>query len=238
MQILLIMQFFLLECGLLVDNALSITFCRYAKSEMEARRLAEVKESLAKLDSLLNRDVAILRAKIEEANRHYTAARKRYETAEAEFVAAKLALHKTTESKELLSEHLCTIIQQNEVRKSEKLAELLKTLKTEGQEIAESDTTGSSHALEHHTLYRKTPTPGASIWPRDRLGSKENSLLRREGDHPAIRDVVTAAENVESTATAEPQCQPDSVECSVNEEPGQLTPKNIQTDQNPPLIQF
>ena len=42
---------------------------------METETLHRVKEELTRLDSLLNRDVTILRSRIEEADRQYTAAR-------------------------------------------------------------------------------------------------------------------------------------------------------------------
>lgn len=51
--------------------------------------------------------------------------------AEAEYVAAKMELHSKQEMKEQLTEHLYTIIHQNEVRKAKKLAELMKTLEME-----------------------------------------------------------------------------------------------------------
>lgn len=54
--------------------------------------------------------------------------RKRHEVAEREYVEAKLQLHRTSEQKELLSEHLCTIIKEAELRKSKKLAQLWDTL--------------------------------------------------------------------------------------------------------------
>jgi RAB6-interacting golgin len=54
--------------------------------------------------------------------------RKRYDKAEKEYVAAKLHLHTMREKKELLAEHLSTIIEKNEERKAEKLAELMKEL--------------------------------------------------------------------------------------------------------------
>ena len=54
--------------------------------------------------------------------------RKRHERAEKEFVEAKLQLHTTSERKEQLTEHLCTIIEQTEQRKAEKLKEIMKEL--------------------------------------------------------------------------------------------------------------
>ena len=54
--------------------------------------------------------------------------RKRYERAEAEFIEAKKDLFDKKEKKELLTEHLCTIIERLEIIKADKLSELLKQL--------------------------------------------------------------------------------------------------------------
>ncbi|XP_062833866.1 RAB6-interacting golgin isoform X2 [Anolis carolinensis] len=62
------------------------------------------------------------------------AERKRYDKAEAEYVAAKLDLQKKAELKEQLTEHLCTIVQQNELRKAQKLEELMYQLEVEADE--------------------------------------------------------------------------------------------------------
>ena len=56
--------------------------------------------------------------------------RKRYQKAEQEFIAAKLDLHNKTERKDLLTEHLYTIIRENEMRKAKKLEELMAKLNT------------------------------------------------------------------------------------------------------------
>ena len=58
--------------------------------------------------------------------------RKRYESAEQEYVAAKLDLHNCQDLKEGLEEHLFTIIKLNETKKSEKLAELHNKLENLG----------------------------------------------------------------------------------------------------------
>lgn len=54
-----------------------------------------------------------------------------------------------------MSEHLCTVIQQNEVRKAKKLSELLQALNVESPD--------SSVVMP--VLFQKTPTPGLDIWP-------------------------------------------------------------------------
>ncbi|XP_069593247.1 RAB6-interacting golgin isoform X3 [Ranitomeya imitator] len=62
------------------------------------------------------------------------AERKRYDKAESEYVSAKLDFYKKTQIKEQLTEHLCTIIQQNELRKAKKLEELMQQLEVEADE--------------------------------------------------------------------------------------------------------
>lgn len=63
--------------------------------------------------------------------------RKRLEKAEVEYVAAKLDLHKKTETKEQLTEHLCAIIQQNELRKARKLEELMLQLELSTEQASQ-----------------------------------------------------------------------------------------------------
>jgi len=57
--------------------------------------------------------------------------RKRYAKAEREYVDAKLHLHNKEERKELLAEHLSAIIEDCEVRKAQKLSDLMKQLDIE-----------------------------------------------------------------------------------------------------------
>lgn len=51
--------------------------------------------------------------------------RKQYIKIEAQFLKAKVDLHNASEKKELLTEHLCTVIAHNEDRKAQKLTELM-----------------------------------------------------------------------------------------------------------------
>eukprot|EP00041_Stephanoeca_diplocostata_P028829 m.834327 g.834327 ORF g.834327 m.834327 type:complete len:385 (+) comp23446_c0_seq4:168-1322(+) len=98
---------------------------RRAKTQAESQALRRIEAELGQIDTFLSHDIAILREKIEEVNREHVKARKRYEEAETEFVAAKMDLHRTTDTKEKLTEHLVLIIQENEARKSRKLEELM-----------------------------------------------------------------------------------------------------------------
>ncbi len=58
----------------------------------------------------------------------YVLSRLRFERAETEYVSSKLALATCKERKDLLSEHLCTVIQENELRKAGKLSHLMTQL--------------------------------------------------------------------------------------------------------------
>jgi RAB6-interacting golgin len=75
--------------------------------------------------------------------------RKRYNKAEKEFLDAKLFLFEKLERKELLTEHLCTIIEQNEMRKARKLSELMDRLQLGGYEDDEKRAAGNvvSHVM-------------------------------------------------------------------------------------------
>lgn len=65
--------------------------------------------------------------------------RENYHQIESQFLAAKLDLHHITEKKELLTEHLCTIISHNENRKAQKLSELLDKVGLNTTESTEED---------------------------------------------------------------------------------------------------
>ncbi|XP_027867755.1 RAB6-interacting golgin [Xiphophorus couchianus] len=98
------------------------------QTQAEAVKLRRIQKELQALDDMVSNDIGILRGRIEQASWDYSAARKRYEKAEAEYVAAKLDLHRKTEVKEQLTEHLYAIIQQNELRKACKLQQLMEEL--------------------------------------------------------------------------------------------------------------
>lgn len=95
------------------------------KTAAEIQKIHTIKAELEKLDSDLAADVAILRKKIEDATIQYSNVRKAYERVESQFLKAKLELHQAGEKKELLTEHLCTVIAHNEDRKAKKLTELM-----------------------------------------------------------------------------------------------------------------
>ncbi|XP_041374549.1 RAB6-interacting golgin-like [Gigantopelta aegis] len=104
---------------------------RQKKAKAENAKLTKIQRELSHLDDLLSTDVGIIRDKIEEASLQYQEAQRKYEKAEQDFIKAKMNLFEKGETKEQLTEHLYTIINQNEVRKAKKLAELMKQLEME-----------------------------------------------------------------------------------------------------------
>ncbi|KAE8611306.1 hypothetical protein XENTR_v10012402 [Xenopus tropicalis] len=107
---------------------------RSKKTQAEAVKLNRIQKQLQALDDLVSTDIGILRNRIDQACMEFSQAKKRYDKAEAEYILAKVDLHKKTELKEQLTEHLCTIIQQNEARKAKKLEELMQQLEVEADE--------------------------------------------------------------------------------------------------------
>ncbi|XP_043074562.1 RAB6-interacting golgin [Puntigrus tetrazona] len=111
------------------------------QTQAEAVKLKKIQRELQLLDDSVSSDIGILRKLIEESSMDYSLAWKRFEKAEAEYVAAKMDLHRKTEAKEQLTEHLCAIIQQNELRKARKLEELMIQLELNAEDVPISQET-------------------------------------------------------------------------------------------------
>ncbi|XP_048213074.1 RAB6-interacting golgin isoform X2 [Perognathus longimembris pacificus] len=107
---------------------------RSKRTQAETLKLKRIQKELQALDDMVSADIGILRNRIDQASLDYSYARKRFDRAEAEYVTAKLDLQRKTEIKEQLTEHLCTIIQQNELRKAKKLEELMQQLDVQADE--------------------------------------------------------------------------------------------------------
>ncbi|XP_036756856.2 RAB6-interacting golgin isoform X2 [Manis pentadactyla] len=140
---------------------------RSKRTQAETMKLKRIQKELQALDDMVSADIGILRNRIDEASLEYAYARKRFDRAEAEYVAAKLDLQRKTEVKEQLTEHLCTIIQQNELRKARKLEELLRQLDVQ----ADEGTLGLGVEAERSTQEREAdarkvpPRPGRPCPP-------------------------------------------------------------------------
>ncbi|XP_029790865.1 RAB6-interacting golgin isoform X2 [Suricata suricatta] len=107
---------------------------RSKRTQAETLKLKRIQKELQALDDMVSADIGILRNRIDQASLEYSYAWKRFDRAEAEYVTAKLDLQRKTEIKEQLTEHLCTIIQQNELRKAKKLEELMQQLNVQADE--------------------------------------------------------------------------------------------------------
>ncbi|KAM4861074.1 RAB6-interacting golgin isoform 2-T2 [Thomomys bottae] len=107
---------------------------RSKRTQAETLKLKRIQKELQALDDMVSADIGILRNRIDQASLDYSYARKRFDRAEAEYITAKLDLQRKTEIKEQLTEHLCTIIQQNELRKAKKLEELMQQLDVQADE--------------------------------------------------------------------------------------------------------
>lgn len=82
--------------------------------------------------------------------------RKRYHRIEKEFLDAKMTLHQKLEKKEMLTEHLCAIIEKNEERKAEKLNELMTRLSVSEKMITEADSENKNEIVNGEKLSEVT----------------------------------------------------------------------------------
>ncbi|XP_062921008.1 RAB6-interacting golgin isoform X2 [Mobula hypostoma] len=160
----------------------------------ETMKLKHIQKELQSLDNLLSNGVNVLRNRIEQSSLEYYQAKKRYDKAEVEYVAAKLDLHKKIELKEQLTEHLCAIIQQNELRKAKKLEELMRQLEMEADEEQ------LELEIEVENILQKEELPKAS--DQTNTGSEEaaHQTIQEEGSqsHTFKKQIEN---EVESTAT-------------------------------------
>jgi len=141
--------------------------------------------------------------------------RKRYDRAEKEFIESKLDLHKKLECKDQLTEHLYTVIHQNEQRKAKKLSQLMERLEmeeTDAEEDGEGGGGGDLSAL--------TPLPLCLISP---VESRKSCLQSLPGfssppvaGNPAEKEACLLAGNEELPLPPAPSVssimiQPESV---------------------------
>ena len=144
--------------------------------------------------------------------------RKRFERAEKEYVEAKMALHHSTEHKELLAEHLCAVIQENEIRKAKKLEELMVKL---NMTVGGDENSISSKVL----VYQRTPTPRYEHWPqstsashsnkRDTLTSSQSLPEEYTECTKTVTDAVTKLDtpHSDSTVDSNSSCDPPNSSC-------------------------
>ncbi|NXK45691.1 GORAB protein, partial [Chauna torquata] len=175
---------------------------RSKRTQAETVKLKRIQKELQALDDMVSADIGILRNRIDQASLDYSYARKRYDKAESEYVAAKLDLQHKTEIKEHLTEHLCTIIQQNELRKARKLEELMQQLEVEADEenleleievermLQQQEAEAGRQASQSHThagTAKENPAPSVT--------AKESEHANRAVASPAISEQLVQSEN-------------------------------------------
>ncbi|NXW04902.1 GORAB protein, partial [Fregetta grallaria] len=175
---------------------------RSKRTQAETVKLKRIQKELQALDDMVSADIGILRNRIDQASLDYSYARKRYDKAESEYVAAKLDLQHKTEIKEHLTEHLCTIIQQNELRKARKLEELMQQLEVEADEenleleievermLQQQEAEAGRQASQSHNhagTAKENPTPSVTV--------RESEHANRAVASPAISEQLVQSEN-------------------------------------------
>ncbi|XP_014799086.1 PREDICTED: RAB6-interacting golgin isoform X2 [Calidris pugnax] len=174
---------------------------RSKRTQAETVKLKRIQKELQALDDMVSADIGILRNRIDQASLDYSYARKRYDKAESEYVAAKLDLQHKTEIKEHLTEHLCTIIQQNELRKARKLEELMQQLEVEADEenleleieveriLQQQEAEAGRQASQSHNhagMAKENPAPGVT--------AREDEHANRAATSPAISEQLVPSE--------------------------------------------
>lgn len=152
---------------------------RSKRTQAETMKLKRIQKELQALDDMVSADIGILRNRIDQASLEYSYARKRFDRAEAEYVTAKMDLQRKTETKEQLTEHLCTIIQQNELRKAKKLEELMQQLDVQADEEA------LELEVEVEQLLREQEAEaGKQVAPVERLCQPAGEAVSSESKEP------------------------------------------------------
>ena len=96
-------------------------------------------------------------------------------------MTAKIDLHKKTEVKEQLTEHLYAIIQQNELRKAQKLEELMQQLQLQATE-EESETSGVEQQRDASAENQEAPVESAKHCGRPEETMKDEDGEGRQDD--------------------------------------------------------
>lgn len=170
---------------------------RSKRTQAETMKLKRIQKELQALDDMVSADIGILRNRIDQASLEYSYARKRFDRAEAEYITAKLDLQRKTETKEQLTEHLCTIIQQNELRKAKKLEELMQQLDVQADE----------EALELEVEVEQEAEAGKQMAPVERLCQPAGEAVSAENTDP--QEQATAEADKPGRPSSSPPLRPD-----------------------------
>ncbi|XP_052522519.1 RAB6-interacting golgin isoform X1 [Tympanuchus pallidicinctus] len=199
---------------------------RSKRTQAETVKLKRIQKELQALDDMVSADIGILRNRIDQASLDYSYARKRYDKAESEYVAAKLDLQHKTEIKEHLTEHLCTIIQQNELRKARKLEELMQQLEVE----ADEENLELEIEVERMLQQQEAEAGRQASQSHNRAGTaKENSaptVTTKESEHanhaaasPALSEQLVLSENSGTKSLSDMDNQTQAVNVTTGDSP-------------------
>ncbi|XP_078263692.1 RAB6-interacting golgin isoform X2 [Rhinoraja longicauda] len=169
---------------------------RSKRTMAETVKLKHIQKDLQCLDDLLSNGVNVLRNRIEHSSWEYLLAKKRYDKAEVEYVAAKMDLHKKIEQKEQLTEHLCAIIQQNELRKAKKLEELMQQLEMETDEEQLELEIEEGNMLQSQEIAKATDQTSAGT---DK--SSQQSIQQADSKNQSLKQTETETENAVTCET-------------------------------------
>lgn len=102
-----------------------------------------------------------------------------------------MSMHQKAESKDLLTEHLFTVIHQNELRKSAKLAELMRKLELEIGDDVDSSTSGTTHVPVCPTLLASQSFSYHPLPPSPPTTTMTSPMTSQ----PATVDVIAGGDN-------------------------------------------
>ena len=101
---------------------------RFKKMEAEEMKLRQIRSTLKSLSADTGKEIHVLRGKIEYTESMLAKAEGTLRYKEKEVIELKENVNKLREKKNLLTEHLSTIIYESEKKKQEKLKELMVAL--------------------------------------------------------------------------------------------------------------
>lgn len=120
-------------------------------------------------------------------------------------MAAKLDFQKKTEVKEQLTEHLCTIIQQNELRKAQKLEGLMQQLEVEADEENLELEIEVEQMLQQQNLGAKTQMESQTLAPVGIENSVPQTISNKQGNQSQMVSETLVEQTTYSHTNAQGQ---------------------------------
>lgn len=118
-------------------------------------------------------------------------------------------LHRKTERKDLLTEHLYTIIRENELRKAKKLEELMTKLNVSTEDADFVQQTGCLEIGSDKSLTKRN-NADISVSLAEEMASSQNQELNLESKNSQVNTNYSQVDNVADT-TASKEAKADSI---------------------------